>query len=305
MNAAQNDAIRSLLESTGPALIAFVTLAMVGMVLLTGYSMKFSLAASGVGRFSFWKSLGISTVASLAVGFVSCSMAVAMLFLDGQSPAVLLISGFLSVTTFAFVIARFGRCGIGRGYLAYFFNGVFGAIGAVLLALGLTGAFLVARPYLQINDDDLAKLREAFPRQPTAGLDFAGSNLTGSNLSGFGEAPFDLVKENASLALPSLRNVSRTQPGLLSDELSGGLSGELGGNVTDELTAALSGSNDNRRAPVKSARSSNDSIQNAFFESGRQPQESPTEPSRELPGQGTSKAFEPPRNRVQTNPFVQ
>ncbi|TWT97527.1 hypothetical protein [Neorhodopirellula pilleata] len=188
MHFAQTDPVLSILSSAGLPLLGVISIFAVGVFLVTGYSMKFSLAVAGVGHFGFWKSTGISFATTTAVFFVSCLMAVAMFLLKGESVVVGLISAFLSVTAFALVIAVMGKCGIVRGYVTYFLNGFFVVAGFVLLAIVMVPVMMVAAPMMKIDPDDLASLRQAFPQDGLSSIRSPG--------------------DGSSLGLDSLRNVS-------------------------------------------------------------------------------------------------
>lgn len=255
MTTAQSDALQILWDSAGIPFVVFVLVAVLGSLLVMGYTMKWALAVSGVGRFGFWKSLGISTTSSVVVFLVSCAMGITMVFLKAQGPVVSMLFFFISVTAFAMVIAMVGRCGIGRGYLTYFFNSLFGTIGVIVLMIALAGILIIARPFVKLDEQDMATVRQAFEEIESTQV--------------------DLADEDSPLALDSFRNVS------FSDEVS--LDGE------SSLASDLIPSDDE---PLVS---SNESIQDAFYE----PSTNPTKPT-----PSSIKPIGKPRSGVQSNPFV-
>jgi len=197
MHPIQTDPLLSILSSACVPLVCVISLLAFGVFLVTGYSMKFSLAVAGVGRFGFWKSIGISCATTTAVCLVSCLMAVAMYLLEGESVVVGLISAFLSVTAFAVVVAMMGRCGIVRGYATYFLNGFFAVIGFVGLATLMVPVVMVASPMMQIDPEDLGSLRQAFRQDRMPPLGFS--------------------PEATPMSLDSLRSIS-----LIEDEIDDG-----------------------------------------------------------------------------------
>jgi len=126
------DLSSSLVTTLVVAAIGF----MVCWFLIIGYSMKFSLWAAGVGRFGFWKSVGVVTSTSIVSTLVSCGI---MFAFPGNVMAAL-GGAVASVLAYAFMIARIGRCGIGRGIATYFYNWLFNAIAMVPMILVMLGA---------------------------------------------------------------------------------------------------------------------------------------------------------------------
>src|SRR6056297_1212413 len=138
-NPAAQPSMEALLSAGLPALALLVFL-VIAVFAITGYSMKLAMLAAGVGRFGYWKSMGIYFLASLVASFVSVAVTFSMS--PGISSALLAWIG--SVFGFAFVVSTLGYCGLGRGLVTYLYTMLFsGAAGVAAVMLVATGLFVI------------------------------------------------------------------------------------------------------------------------------------------------------------------
>ncbi len=145
-------------EAFAAALIPISLLAVVlfvGFVLVTGYSMKFALAVAGVGRFGFWKSIGIVIATTLSSTFVSMSILFAM---PGE-PVAGLIACVASLGTYVLIISAFGRCSIGSGVKTYFLNGIFSFLGTIPLMAILIAGVMIISATCNLNGPNFEKVK--------------------------------------------------------------------------------------------------------------------------------------------------
>lgn len=221
MNNSANESVLPLIAAAGPGLLGFLLLCMLILFLITGYSMKFALAAAGVGRFGFWKSIGVVFLTTLATMLVSGFAAM----IDPDNPIVMLMAAILGIVACAMVIAMIGRCGIGKGFKTYFYNGLFGTIGMVIFAIGLAAVFIVVGPSLGIDENALAQLREGMPKPGQAssspfGDDFEDSlgSLTNVSFSSSDSGTGIGSSDDDSLGLPAILNGPRAAAVNSSDD---------------------------------------------------------------------------------------
>lgn len=264
MNNSVNESFLNLLTSAGLPLLGLVVVFCLGLFLVMGYSMKFSLAAAGVGRFGFWKSIGIVILTTIATMVVSLVTALT----SPENPVMMLLSAIFAIIAYAMVVAMVGRCRIGRGFKAYFYNGLFGAIGMVVFMIGFGGLAMAVWPMIEIDQDALAQLKENMPKQ---GQQSAGS--------------FDELEAG----LGSLTNVAFS-----SDASSMGIEdSEESSQDSEESSQGSTGVAGNQYAtPLNS---SNDEVQDAFYKAAPKTR---TKTGRAEPMGNTFKG-------VRENPFVQ
>ena len=235
MNQSANESFLNLLTSAGLPLLGLVLVFCLGLFLVMGYSMKFSLAAAGVGRFGFWKSVGIVALTTIATIVVSLIGALT----SPENPVMILLTGLFSIIAYAIVIALVGRCGVGRGIKTYFYNGLFGTIGMVVFVIGFGGLVMAVGPMIEIDQDALARLKEGLPQQ--------------NQLSA------DSLNDGFETGIGSLTNVSfrgDTSDTDLNNTDIGNTEERAGGSTTRSMYPFA--------APVNS---SDDQVQDAFYKS--------------------------------------
>ncbi|MBB3206007.1 hypothetical protein FHS27_001815 [Rhodopirellula rubra] len=156
MNESNLQAVQESLSTAAIPIALLVLVLCVGSFLVAGYSMKFALLVAGVGRFGFWKSIGVVLVTGLMSMFVTFSIVFAM---PGE-PVAGLIAGVASIGSYAVIVSLVGQCGIGRGLMTYFLNGIFNLVGTVPLATVLfLGGFAIAKTS-DLDQIDFESLRK-------------------------------------------------------------------------------------------------------------------------------------------------
>ncbi len=171
-------------ESLGAVLVPMFCIGgffLLGLFLLTGYSMKFALAAAGVGQFGFWKSISLVSTSSLLSMLVSG----VVVFSLPNSPIAVLVAMAGSVASFTILVSVVGQCGIGRAFLTYILNCIFNMIGAVPLVGLLIGGIVVvgASSGLSGIDMDQLKAQMASVRSTTPDGDGFVTSLEGFDLT--------------------------------------------------------------------------------------------------------------------------
>jgi hypothetical protein len=191
---------------------------LLGLFLLTGYSMKFALAAAGVGRFGFWKSISLVSTSTLLSMLVSG----AVVFSMPNSPFAALVAMVGSVACFTILVSLVGQCGIGRAFVTYILNGIFNLIGAVPL-VGLLIAGIVATGVssgLKGIDIDQLKTQMASARSSIpdgGGFDTGLEGFDLTKVSGqFTAEPPAVGLDNLPEQLPSTITADDSSSGLLN-----------------------------------------------------------------------------------------
>ncbi|WP_144059657.1 hypothetical protein [Rhodopirellula sallentina] len=180
------------------AVLAIVTFIL--MFVVVGYSMKFALAVAGVGRFGFWKSIGMVTTTGLASGFVSFLVTVAM----SGVPSAELIACVASVGAYAVVISMVGQCGISRGFATCFLYGLFSLIGMVpLFTLVGVGGFVIAKNS-DLDQIDFEHLKSELAMTPGV--------IPGGDESGSGFGDLDLTQVSGAVFGEKLKDIDFNDP---------------------------------------------------------------------------------------------
>ncbi|MCM2373875.1 hypothetical protein [Aporhodopirellula aestuarii] len=193
MNDANLQAIQEAFASAAIPIALLGLILIVGMFLVTGYSMKFALAVAGVGRFGFWKSIGIVLVTGMMSMFVSLSI----VFAFPGEPVAGLAACVVSIGAYAVIVSLIGQCGIGRGIATYFLNGLFNGLGMIPLVAVLVMGIVVISKTSGIDQVDfeglraeLAQSRGQMGAESNAadwGAGFAGFDITQVSGRGFGD----------------------------------------------------------------------------------------------------------------------
>ncbi|MFG0289067.1 MAG: hypothetical protein ACF8CQ_12875 [Rhodopirellula sp. JB044] len=200
MNESSLQTLQTALASIALPIAVLALVTFILMFVVVGYSMKFALAVAGVGRFGFWKSIGMVTTTGLASGFVSFLVTVSM----GGVPSAGLIACVASIGAYAVVISMVGQCGISRGFAACILYGLFSVLGMVpLFTLVGVGGFAIAKNS-DLNQIDFASLQSELAMAP--------GGIPGGDESGRGFGDLDLTQVSGVVFSEKLKSIDFNDP---------------------------------------------------------------------------------------------
>ncbi|SMP61910.1 hypothetical protein SAMN06265222_107187 [Neorhodopirellula lusitana] len=199
--------------------LSFMLVLLFGMLLVAGYSMKFSLAILGVGRFGFWKSLGMVLAASFTSWIVSTML---MMAVPGE-PVMALFAMVASVGTYCVVVSVMGGCSVGKGFAIYFLHCFLNLVGAVPLFMLIGIVFFTMSKTMDPNGTLMKQWSQQITKTSATGSGTAiGQGAGGLDLK---QVMYQASGEDETESEDALEMPKRLPPVLTGDENSGGFFG--------------------------------------------------------------------------------